>query len=77
MLIPAQCNCDAAVSWLVNVVTGAAHARPYLVYTAATKTAVTRVYEHLTSSQRAQTFLAATPDNALSSSAPDRPRTAT
>jgi hypothetical protein len=72
VLIPAQCNCNAAVSWLVKVVSGA-HARPYLIYTAATKAAVTQVYDHLGSSERDQTFLALTPDNALSTSVPERP----
>ncbi len=70
VLIPAQCNCTAAVSWLIGVVSGA-HATTYLVYTDSNKTTVDRVYESLGVSQRAQSLLAVAADSKLSNSVPD------
>jgi hypothetical protein len=57
VLIPANCNCTATVSWLIHVVTGA-HARAYLVYTGSTQTTVEAVYRGLPSNQRDQATLA-------------------
>jgi hypothetical protein len=57
VLIPANCDCTATVSWLIHVVTGA-HARPYLIYTGGTQAAVEGLYRGLPSSQRAQASLA-------------------
>ncbi len=69
VLIPAQCNCTAAVSWLIGVVNGA-HARTYLVYTDSTKTTADRLYKSLSFSLRTQTSLALAPDDVLSDSVP-------
>jgi len=57
VLIPANCNCTPAVSWLIHVVT-AANARAYLVYTGSTETTVDGLYRSLPSSRRAQATLA-------------------
>jgi hypothetical protein len=70
VLIPAQCNCTAAVSWLIGVVTGA-HARTYLIYTDSTRSSVEGLYRSLSGSQQAQAYLARAPDSALSSTVPD------
>jgi hypothetical protein len=70
VLIPANCNCTATVSWLIQVVTGA-HARPYLVYTGTTQAAVTGLYQSLPGNQRAQTFLALDTGGLLSGFVPD------
>ena len=64
VLIPANCNCTPAVSWIIHVVTGA-HARPYLVYTGSTEAAVDGLYRTLPSSQRAQATLALDADGLL------------
>jgi hypothetical protein len=69
VLVPSQCNCTAAVSWLVGVVTGA-HARTFLVYTAGTKATVMRLYASLTASERAQVVLASEPAGTLSATVP-------
>jgi hypothetical protein len=69
VLIPAQCNCTAAVSWLIGVVHGA-HASTYLVYTDSTKATVEQLYRSLSSSQRAQALLAVEPDPVLSGTVP-------
>ena len=70
VLIPANCNCTATVSWLIQVVTGA-HASPYLVYTASTQAAVAGLYRSLPGNQRAQTFLALDASGLVSESVPD------
>ena len=64
VLIPANCNCTPAVSWIIHVATGA-HARPYLVYTGSTEAAVDGLYRTLPSSQRAQATLALDADGLL------------
>ena len=64
VLIPANCNCTPAVSWIIHVATGA-HARPYLVYTSSTEAAVDGLYRTLPSSQRAQATLALDADGLL------------
>lgn len=64
VLIPANCNCTPAVSWIIHVATGA-HARPYLVYTGSTEAAVDGLYRNLPSSQRAQATLALDADGLL------------
>jgi hypothetical protein len=64
VLIPANCNCTPAVSWIIHVATGA-HARPYLVYTGSTEAAVDGLYRTLPSSQRAQAILALDADGLL------------
>jgi hypothetical protein len=69
VLIPANCNCTATVSWLISSVSGA-HALTYLVYTASTKPAVGRLYESLSRSSRAQARLALDPDTRLPLSVP-------
>jgi hypothetical protein len=69
LLIPANCDCTAAVSWLIHVVTGA-HARPYLVYTGDTQAAVDGLYRNLPSSQRAQASLALDTSGLLRDSVP-------
>jgi hypothetical protein len=70
VLVPSQCNCTAAVSWLVGIVTGA-HARTFLVYTASTRATVMRLYASLSASERAQVLLASEPAGALSATVPD------
>ena len=69
VLIPANCNCTATVSWLIGDVSGA-HAHTYLVYSASTKPAVERLYESLSSTSRAQASLALEPDSRLRLSVP-------
>jgi hypothetical protein len=64
VLIPANCNCTPAVSWIIHVATGA-HARPYLVYTGSTEATVDGLYRTLPSSQRAQATLALDADGLL------------
>ena len=64
VLIPANCNCTPAVSWIIHVATGA-HARPYLVYTGSTEAAIDGLYRTLPSSQRAQATLALDADGLL------------
>ena len=39
VLLPAHCQCSAAVSWLIGIAAGA-HARTYLIYTSSTETDV-------------------------------------
>jgi hypothetical protein len=69
VLIPANCDCTATVSWLIQVVTGA-HAHPYLIYTGGTQAAVEGVYGKLPSSQRAQASLALDTAGLLGDSVP-------
>jgi hypothetical protein len=69
VLIPANCNCTATVSWLIGYVSGA-HALTYLVYTASTKPAAEQLYEGLSSRNRSQARLALEPDTRLRQSVP-------
>ena len=62
LLIPSHCNCAATVGWLIHVVAGA-HAQPYLVYTASTKSDVMQLYASLSLANQGVTVLAAEPDN--------------
>ncbi len=71
VLIPANCNCTPAVSWIIHVATGA-HARAYLVYTSSTETTVDGLYRNLPSSQRAQATLALDADGLLRDSVQER-----
>jgi hypothetical protein len=57
ILVPPQCNCATTVSWLIGVVT-VANARPYLLYTAGTKSEVEELYSNLNSRLRSQTTVA-------------------
>jgi hypothetical protein len=69
VLIPAGCNCTAAVRWLIGVASGA-HASTYLVYTARSQTTVLQTYGQLTAGQRAQAVPAFEPDTTLTDSVP-------
>jgi hypothetical protein len=71
VLIPANCNCTPAVSWLIHVVTGA-NARAYLVYTGSTQSTVDGLYRSLPSSRRAQATLALDTGGLLRESVQDR-----
>jgi len=62
VLIPPHCNCTSTVEWLIYVARGA-HAWPYLVYTASTRSDVLQLYASLSSGYRAEAYLAAETDN--------------
>jgi hypothetical protein len=69
ILIPAHCNCTAAVSWLIGQVT-IANARAYLVYTDSTKATVEGLYASLAPRPHAEAVMAVDTDSVLSASVP-------
>jgi hypothetical protein len=66
ILVPPQCDCAAALTWLIGVVTEAG-ARPYLLYTASTRPEVDDLYSSLSSGRQSQTIVALESGNLVSS----------